>query len=79
MKLNGWSAACISKGFLLQCMCHLPYNHDEEEKQYVNDKLMNKENNIELREKDENKKLYERLLQTEREKVALLEKILEKK
>lgn len=28
---------------------------------------------------EENKKLYERLLQTEREKVALLEKILEKK
>lgn len=28
---------------------------------------------------DENKKLYERLLQTEREKVALLEKMLEKK
>lgn len=28
---------------------------------------------------EENKKLYERLLQTEREKVALLEKILDKK
>jgi len=28
---------------------------------------------------DENKKLYERLLQTEREKVALLEKMLDKK
>lgn len=28
---------------------------------------------------EENKKLYERLLQTEREKVALLEKMLEKK
>lgn len=52
-------------------------NHDQSASVFINPIINPVEKWVEALE--ENKKLYERLLQSEREKVALLEKVLERK